>query len=120
MTQISENEILEKLKKTMDTYYQKALAYYLHFETSEMRLAQDQKNKIKEKYGSEQFLPSFNWEETFGKELSESDTLDVIILSYLKSINYDKENFVLPKDRVKNMLWNKARQEGKKILEQFS
>ena len=119
MAQLSEQEILEKLQKAMDAYYAKALAYYLQFETSEMKLVQEKKNQIKEKYGFERFMPSFEWTETFGNELSESDLLDSVILDYFKSINYDKENFVLPRDRVKNMLWNKAREEGKEILNQF-
>jgi len=119
MTQLSEQEILEKLKNVMDVYYKKALAYYLQFETSEMKLVQDKKNQVKGKYGFERFMPAFEWNETFGSELSESDLLDRVILDYFKSIDYDKENFVLPKDRVKNMLWNKAREEGKKILESY-
>ena len=112
-------EILEKLKNAMDEYYKKALAYYLQFETSEMRLEQEKKNEIKEKYGFERFMPAFQWTHIFGNELSESDLLDSIILDYFKSINYDKEGFVLPKDRIKNMLWNKARQQGKEILQTF-
>jgi len=119
MAQLSEQEILEKLKHSIDTYYQKALAYYLQFETSEMKLAQDKKNEIKETYGFERFMPTFEWTETFGADLSESDLLDAVILDYFKSIDYDKESFVLPKDRVKNMLWNKAREEGKKILQSY-
>ena len=119
MAQLSEQEILEKLQKAMDAYYVKALAYYLHFESSEMKLAQEHKKQLKEKYGNEQFMPSFVWTETFDEELCESDILDTVILDYFKSINYDKENFVLPKDRVKNRLWNRAREEGKEILNQF-
>ena len=38
MAQLSEQEILEKLQKAMDAYYSKTLAYYLQFETSEMKL----------------------------------------------------------------------------------
>jgi len=119
MPQISEQEILQKLKNAMDIFYQKALAYYLQFETSEMRLAQDKKNEVKEKYGSERFMPAFTWTETFGEDLSESEQLDAVILDYFKSVNYDKESFVLPRDRVKNMLWNKAREEGRKILQNY-
>ena len=119
MAQFSEQEILGKLKNAMDVYYQKALAYYLQFETSEMKLVQDKKNEIKEKYGFERFMPVFTWKETFGEEFYESDLLDSVILNYFKSIDYDKENFVLAKDRVKNMLWNKARVEGKKILQSY-
>lgn len=119
MAQLSEQELLEKLKGAIDVYYTKALAYYLQFETSEMKLVQEKKNQIKEKYGFERFIPSFEWTETFGEELGESDILDTVILDYFKSINYDKENFVLAKDRVKNMLWNKAREEGKKILQSY-
>jgi hypothetical protein len=84
-----------------------------------MKLVQDKKNEIKEKYGFERFMPAFAWRETFGEDLSESDLLDTVILDYFKSIHYDKENFVLAKDRVKNMLWNKARDEGKKILKSY-
>lgn len=114
-----EQEIQEQLKNAMDNYYARALAYYLQFETSEMRLAQDKKNEIKEKYGFERFMPSFDWNKTFGDELAESDQLDSVILNYFQTINYDKESFVLPRDRVKNMLWNKARKEGKKILQSY-
>ena len=119
MAQLSEQEILEKLKNSMDAYFKKTLAYYLQFETSEMKLEQDKKNEIKEMYGFERFLSAFEWTETFGEELSESNLLDTVILDYFKSIEYDKESFVLPKDRVKNMLWNKAREDGKKILQTY-
>ena len=119
MAQLSEHEILERLKNSMDAYFKKALAYYLQFESSEMKLVQDKKNEIKEMYGFERFMPSFEWTETFGNELSESNLLDTVILDYFKSIDYDKESFVLPKDRVKNMLWNRAREEGKKILQTY-
>jgi hypothetical protein len=120
MAQQQEQEILEKLKNAMDDFYKKALAYYLQFETSEMRLEQDKKNEIKDKYGFERFMPAFHWTHIFGNELGESDQLDAIILDYFKSINYDKEGFVLPRDRVKNMLWNKARRQGKEILKSYS
>ena len=119
MAHPSEQEILDQLKNAMDNYYSKALAYYLQFETSEMRLAQDKKNVIKEKYGFERFMPSFEWNKTFGDKLAESDLLDSVIINYFKTISYDKESFVLPRDRVKNMLWNKAREDGKKILQSY-
>lgn len=119
MTRLSDQDILDKLKNAMDDFYQKALAYYLQFETSEMKLVQDKKNEIREKYGFERFMPSFVWSDIFGTELAESDQLDSVILDYFKSIDYHKENFVMARDRMKNMLWNKARQEGKKILQGY-
>ncbi|KAA3614864.1 MAG: hypothetical protein D8M58_10440 [Calditrichaeota bacterium] len=109
------DDVAKKLKDTIISFEEKCLSYYLHFESSERKLAQDIKNKIKEKYGSEKFMPALGWKESFG-ELADSDILDNEIKKYLESISYNEEKFVLPKDRIKNMIWNNARVEGKKIL----
>lgn len=119
MSQHTSENLQEKLQNLIESYQKQALAYYLHFETSERKLAQDIKNQIKKEYGSEKFMPAINWQETFA-ELADSDTLDDLLNNYFKQINYTQEHFVLPKDRLKNMLWENARTAGKKILENLS
>jgi len=115
----SSEEIKVKLEETIAGYQKRALAYYLHFESSERKMSQDVKNELKEKYGKETFMPVLNWTESFGENLSDSDELDTAILKHFDSINYDKEKFVRPKDRLKNMIWNACREEGKAILEKL-
>lgn len=97
-------------------FYADALAYYLHFESSERRLPQDVKNALKEKYGKKIFMPIVNWRKDIG-DFTDSDAFDTAITAYLEAVNYDQEKFVLPKNRLLNMLWNKARSEGKKIID---
>ncbi len=118
-TDINDN-INQKLQIVIKEFKKRALAYYLHFETSELKLAQEVKNAIKEKYGDEKFFPSMNWYKIIGEVLQNSEELDNEINAFLKSQNYDKESFLLPKDRLKNMLWNDARVEGKLILSKFN
>ncbi len=116
---MTQTDIEQNLNTIIESFKKRSLAYYLHFETSERKLAQDIKNSIKEKYGQEKFMPSMNWTELFG-EIADSDHLDKEILKYLDSLNYKEESFIIPKDRLKNMLWNNARSEGKKILSQLT
>jgi len=115
----SNEEIQNLLQDLINSFKKKSLAYYLHFETSERKLTQEIKNSIKEKYGQEKFMPLIGWIESFG-EIADSDILDDEINNYLDSVNYKAETFVIPKDRLKNMLWNSARDEGKKILSKFN
>jgi hypothetical protein len=115
MRNMTPKEVNQNLNALIESFKNKSLAYYLHFESSERKLDQEIKNKIKEKYGLEKFMPAMGWTETFG-DIADSDILDEQIQKYLNTLNYDQENFVLPKDRIKNMLWNNARSEGKKIL----
>ena len=114
-----EDDIEQKLNDIIDSFKIRSLAYYLHFESSERKLAQDVKNIIKEKYGREKFMPAIDWAEAFG-DLADSDILDEKIQNYLDSIKYEDESFILPKDRLKNMIWNNSRDEGKKVLSEFN
>ncbi len=119
MVEILQTDAENKLSSLIKSYKIKLLAYYLHFEASERKLPQEFKNAIKEKYGQEKILPAIDWTQTLG-ELADSDILDEEIKKYLESKNYIQESFLLPKDRLKNMLWNDAREEGKKILSKFN
>jgi hypothetical protein len=115
MPSAEHEEIRKKLGTLIESYKKRCLAYYLHFESSERKLPQAIKNTIKEKYGQEKFMPAPGWVDAFG-ENADSDILDNEIIAYLTLVDYTKEDFVIPRDRLKNMIWNNAREEGQKIL----
>lgn len=117
MAESEQGSIQEKLVEAVERFKTKALAYYLGFEAAERKLPQEVKNGLKEQYGKEKFMPAMEWKTFFGEEMEDSDALDTAIMSYLKEVNYSKEAFVMPKDRIKNMLWNNIRQQGKSILD---
>ena len=108
---------MQQLEALIEDYSHRALAYYLNFEMAERRLPQELRLKIKEKYGSEKFMPTMNWKEHFEPGFPDSEAMDRLILEYLERQGYDKEKFILPADRLKNYLWNKARERGRKILD---
>ncbi len=116
---MDKQDIQKKLQHVIENFEKQALAYYLHFEGSERKISQEVRNKIHEKYGKESFSPVINWYGEFG-DYFDSEELDKIILAYLNEQNYNKESFVIPKDRLKNMLWNTTRDKGKKILDELS
>jgi len=112
-------EIKKIIKEIADSFYKDALAYYLHFESSEQRLAQTVKNSLKEKYGKQIFMPAIHWNKTVGPS-ADTDAFDDAISAYLEDLSYQKEKFVLPKNRFTNMLWNKVRQDGQKIISEMT
>jgi len=110
----------ESIRKLAGEYYQKALAYYLHFEASERRLPQDVRQRLRDTYGHEKFMPVINWVAAFGVEAADSDMLDQQLNAYLETEGVKDEPYIMPRDRFKNHLWNKARKEGQKILSSLS
>ncbi len=115
---MKKEQIDEVLREMIADYSQKALAYMLHFETGERRLEQDKRKELQEKYGKEAFSPVLDWSGHFG-ELADSDILDERINALLQNEGYDKEEFVIPRDRLKNKLWNEARRQAHDILNQI-
>ena len=109
----------QTIKTIADAFHKDALAYFLHFESSEQRLTQALKTKPKEKYGKQIFMPKINWFEAHGED-ADSDAFDEAITAYLDQLAYNKEKFVLPKNRLINMIWNNVREEGKKIIQELS
>ena len=108
---------MQQLESLVENYAKKCLAYYLTFEMGERRLPQEVRLKIRKQYGSEKFLPVIDWKAYFDPAFIDSDALDDLISAYLKGKGYDKESFVLPKDRLKNFIWNSSREKGSGILE---
>jgi len=115
---MKKEQIDEVLRDMIADYSQKALAYMLHFESGERRLEQDTRKQLQEKYGKEAFSPALDWAGHFGN-LADSDILDERITALLQKEGYDKEEFVIPRDRLKNKLWNEARRKAHHILDQI-
>lgn len=113
------SDFKDTIKTIAEAYHKDALAYFLHFESSEQRLAQALKTQLREKYGKQIFMPKINWSEVHGKD-ADSDAFDEAITAYLDQLAYKKEKFVLPKNRLINMIWNNVREEGKKIIRELS
>ncbi len=107
---------MQQLEKLVDDYARKTLAYYLTFEMGERRMAQELRQEIRQRYGSEKFMPRVEWTNFFDPDFIDSDEFDVLITHYLKNRGYDKEQFVRPMDRLKNYIWNNARKKGRDIL----
>ncbi len=107
---------MRQLEKLVEDHARKTLAYYLTFEMGERRLAQELRLKIREQYGSEKFMPAMDWKAFFDPAFIDSDGFDQLITTFLSDKGYDKEKFVLPRDRLKNYIWNNARREGRDIL----
>ena len=115
---MDEQEIQKKLFTVIENFKKQALAYCLNFEGSERKISREVRNRIHAQYGKESFSPVINWYQEFGDQF-DSDILDNIISDYLSEQNYEKESFVIPKDRLKNMLWNLTRSESKKIMDEL-
>ncbi len=110
----------DTLNDLAETFYSKALAYLLHFEASEKRMAQDMRKKLRDEYGFEKMMPAIPWVETFGAEKADSDALDQLIIEYLNKHNAPENAAIMPRDRLKNFLWDKARKEAHAIIKALS
>jgi len=118
------NEIRELIKndlnKIIQTYTHHAVAYYLGFEATERNFTVEQKQRLQEVYGKETSGPTLYWRTLFPFIDNDSDYLiDEVVQDYLKAVRYEGDAFLLPRDRLKNMLWNKARNQVKQILDQW-
>ncbi len=125
MAELSNAEINEQAKdrfqRLVDDVYTKARAYFMHFEANERKYSLQTKRQLKEKYGKEIYAPEIRWKREFeflGPHFEE--VVDRLSAEYLAAIPYHEQSYLLPRDRLKNYLWNKARADAHGILDQLN
>ncbi|MBD3224668.1 MAG: hypothetical protein GF313_08055 [Caldithrix sp.] len=98
-----------------------ALAYLLNFEAGERRLSYEVKKDLQKRFGKEILSPQLRWKSRFEYIGPEYESiLDDLISEFLKDKGYNEDPYLIPRDRLKNYIWKKSRQQAHAILNELT